>query len=236
MREPAGPSFEVLAERYDAWYDTSTGRVLFDLELAALRPLLAGTSAPRLEVGVGPGRFAAALGLEIGLDPAEQPLCRARSRGVLAVRGAGEDLPVRNGAVGAVVMVATLCFAADPARLLAEAARVLCPGGRLVLGLVPLDSAWGRSYAQQGRSGHPFYRHARFLTLDGHRRLLAAAGLRVIDGRSTLFQSPDGPPAAEPLRHGVVGGAGFVGIAATRNDAGDRDASARDWDLGCHWI
>ncbi|MDA8297493.1 MAG: class I SAM-dependent methyltransferase [Actinomycetota bacterium] len=147
------------------------------------------------------------------------------------MRGAGENLPLRNGAVGAVVMVATLCFATDPARLLAEAARVLWPGGRLVLGLVPLDSAWGRSYAQRGRSGHPFYRHARFLTLEDHRRLLVATGLQVVDGRSTLFQSPDDAPTAEPLRHGLLGGAGFVGIAATRDDAEDPDTSAHDWDL-----
>lgn len=42
--------FEELAARYDAWYDTASGRVLFDLEFGCLHPLVAGTAAPRLEV------------------------------------------------------------------------------------------------------------------------------------------------------------------------------------------
>ncbi len=217
---PAAQAFEDLAERFDAWYGTAAGRVLFDLELAALRPLLAGTARPRLEVGVGSGRFAAALGIEVGLDPAEAPLRLAKARGVRVVRGAGEQLPFRHNTFGAVVLVVTLCFAGDPAGLLAEAGRVLGPGGRLVVGLVPLDSAWGRSYEEKGRAGHPFYRHARFQTVAGHRRMLTTAGLRLVEARSTLFQTPGDEPVAEPVLAGAVAGAGFVALAAQREDAG----------------
>lgn len=212
--EPLAQAFEELAGRYDAWYDTGAGRALFDLELCALRPLLAGTAAPRLEVGVGSGRFAVALDLDAGLDVAGAPLALAKSRGVLAVRGAGERLPFRDGAFGAVTLVVTLCFVEDAAGLLAECARVLGPGGRLVDGLVPLDSAWGRAYEAKGRSGHPFYRHARFLTTAEHRRLLAAAGFRIVDSRSILLQAPGKDPVAEPVQRGAVAGAGFVALAA----------------------
>ena len=90
----SAPAFEDLAERYDAWYDTAPGQVLFDLELGALRPLLAGTAGPRLEVGVGSGRFAAALGIDVGLDPAEAPPRLARARGVRVLRGVGQPAPV----------------------------------------------------------------------------------------------------------------------------------------------
>ena len=162
---PAAQAFEDLADRYDAWYDTESGRVLFDLELGVLRPLLAGTAGPRLEAGVGSGRFAAALGLDVGLDPAEAPLRLAKARGVRVLRGVGSQLPFRDNTFGAVALIVTLCFVENPAGVLAEVGRVLRPGGRLVVGLVPLDSAWGRSYEEKGRSGHPFYRHARFQTL-----------------------------------------------------------------------
>jgi len=202
---PAVQPFEDLAERYDAWYDTAPGRVLFDLELGALRPVLAGTVGPRLEVG---------------LDPAEAPLRLAKARGVRVVRGAGEQLPFRNNTFGAVVLGVTLCFAGDPEGLLAEAVRVLGPGGRLVVGLVPLDSAWGRSYAKKGRAGHPFYRHARFQTLAGHRRMLATAGFRNADSCSTLLQAPCDGPVNEPVQGGVAAGAGFVALAVQREDAG----------------
>ncbi len=208
-----------LADRYDAWYDTAAGRVLFDLELAALGPLLTGTACPRLEVGVGSGRFAAALGVEVGIDPAEAPLRLASSRGVLVVRGSGRALPFPDGCFGAVVLVVTLCFADDPAGVLAEAARVLRPGGRLDLGLVPSDSAWGRSYAEKGRAGHPFYRHARLLSIDVHRRMLVAAGFKIVESRSTLMQAPSDTPVAESVRRGVASGAGFVALAGLKSDA-----------------
>ena len=217
---PAAQAFDDLAERYDVWYHTGPGRVLFDLELAALRPLLDGTGGPRLEVGVGSGRFAAALGIEVGLDPAEAPLRLATARGVRVLRGDGARLPFGDDSFGAVALVVTLCFAEDPAGVLAEVGRVLRPGGRLVVGLVPLDSAWGRSYEEKGRAGHLFYRHARFQTLAEHFRMLATAGLCLVEARSTLLQAPSDEPVAEPVHPGVVVGAGFVALAAQREDAG----------------
>ena len=212
--------FEDLAERYDAWYDTAPGQVLFDLELGALRPLLAGTGGPRLEVGVGSGRFAAALGIEVGLDPAQAPLRLARARGVRVLLGAGSELPFGDNTFGAVALVVTLCFVENPAAVLGEVARVLRPGGRLVVGLVPLDSAWGRSYEEKGRAGHPFYGHARFETLAEHRLMLAVAGFRLVGARSTLFQAPSDEPVAEPVHSGAAAGAGFVALAAEGESAG----------------
>ncbi|MDA8355040.1 MAG: methyltransferase domain-containing protein [Actinomycetota bacterium] len=216
----AAQAFDDLADRYDAWYDTASGRVLFDLELGALRPLLAGTAGPRLEVGVGSGRFAAALGIEVGLDPVEAPLRLARARGVRVLRGVGSQLPFADSTFGAVALIVTLCFVENPAGVLAEVGRVLRPGGRLVVGLVPLDSGWGRLYQEKGRTGHPFYSHARFQTLAEHRLMLALAGFRLVGARSTLFQAPNDQPVAEPVREDTVSGAGFVALAAQRESAG----------------
>ena len=216
----AAQAFDGLAERYGAWYDTASGQVLFDVDLGALRPLLAGTAGPRLEVGVGSGRFAAALGLEVGLDPAETPLRLAKARGVRVLRGVGSQLPFADNTFEAVAVIVTLCFVEEPAAVLAEVGRVLRPDGRLVVGLVALDSAWGRSYVEKGRAGHPFYNHARFETLAEHHLMLAVAGFRLVEARSTLFQAPSDEPVAEPVRSDVVAGAGFVALAAQRESAG----------------
>ena len=213
-QRPGLNAFEEFAARYDAWYDAAPGRLLFALELACLRPLVPGGPGPRLEVGVGSGRFAAALGLEVGLDSAAVPLRLAARRGVDVVQGAGEQLPFGDGTFAGVVLVVTLCFAGDPAALLGEARRVLAPSGRLVTGVVPLDSAWGRRYEAQGRAGHPFYQGARLLTVAEHHRLLTDAGFIVTGANSTLTQAPSDDPVEEEAQNGVVSGAGFVALQA----------------------
>jgi len=221
------PVFEELAGRYDAWYDTAHGQLLFALERDCLRRLVPLGLRPGLEVGVGSGRFAAALGLEIGIDPALAPLRLAAGRSVAVVQGTGEHLPFADRSLGTVVVVVTLCFADDPAALLGEARRVLAPSGRFVAGVVPLDSAWGRRYAAQGRAGHPFYSGARFLTVDEHRRLLADAGFTITGACSTLTCAPNDDLVAEQVHEGVVPGAGFVALQARLGHRPRRNAPPR---------
>lgn len=188
MKVRSAAVFERLAGRYDAWYEGPTGRVLFPVELGCLAPLLAPTGRPRLEVGVGSGRFATGLGVGMGLDPAAAPLRLARSRGVTAVQGVGERLPFADGAFGAVLLVVTLCFADDPRAIVGEARRVLRGGGALVLGMVFADSPWGRWYRAKWARGHPFYAGARFLTPRPGRRV--AGRRRVRAGGGPVFAAP----------------------------------------------
>ena len=202
--------FERLAARYDAWYDGPAGAAVFPSEVSCLRPLLAGLPRPWAEVGVGSGRFAAALGVEVGLDPAAAPLALAASRGVHVIRGTGERLPFRSGVLGAVLIVVTMCFADDPAALLAEARRVTRADGAVVLGEVFAESAWGRWYERKGAAGHPFYAAARFMTRDQTLAVVTAAGLRVQAARSTLCQPPTDAPQREPAHEGETAAAGFV--------------------------
>jgi SAM-dependent methyltransferase len=202
--------FERLAARYDAWYEGPAGAVVFPAEVACLQPLLEGLPRPWAEIGVGSGRFAAALGVDVGLDPAAAPLALAASRGIHAIRGVGERLPLRSGAFGALLIVVTVCFADDPAALLAEARRVTRDDGAVVLGEVFAESAWGRFYQRKGAAGHPFYSAARFLTRDETLTLVNGAGLRVVTARSTLCQPPSDTPAPGPACDGEAGAAGFV--------------------------
>jgi SAM-dependent methyltransferase len=206
----AADLFERLAARYDAWYEGPAGAAVFPSELACLRPLLDGLPRPWAEIGVGSGRFAAALGVDVGLDPAAAPLALAASRGIHVVRGVGERLPFRSGVFGAVLVVVTVCFADDPAALLAEARRVTRNDGAVILGEVFAESAWGRFYQRKGAAGHPFYSAARFLTRDDTMTLVSAAGLRVQAARSTLCQPPADAPQPEPARDGEAAAAGFV--------------------------
>lgn len=49
--------FEREAARYDAWFDSEDGRMLFSSELLGLRQLSEVLPRPWLEVGVGTGRL-----------------------------------------------------------------------------------------------------------------------------------------------------------------------------------
>ena len=203
-------------ERYDAWYDTPGGRILFENELAAIRTLWREEFRPALEVGVGTGRFAAALGLEHGVDPASRALEIAAARGVTVANASGECLPYASGTFGVVVYLSTLCFAPSPRALFIEAARVLRPGGHILLGDFPADSAWGRFYAAKRDAGHPIFRYARFYSIGELVRVLGETGFTVTAASSTLVTPPESDPVPEIPRAGIDEACGFVCLLATR--------------------
>jgi len=207
--------FEELAERYDAWYDGSVGRIAFPLEVAVLQPLLMGSPKPWIEIGVGSGRFAKELQVDIGVDPAMKPLLLARQRNIAVVQAVGENLPFRDASFGAVLIVVTLCFVSDPVCVLREARRVLRDDGSLVLGMIFADSPWGEFYKRKASEGHPFYSSAHFLSRTDLKQMLDFVGFRVVAARSTLRQPPsDFSLHPEPVLDGDLPDAGFVGWKA----------------------
>jgi SAM-dependent methyltransferase len=127
-------SFDRAAGDYDAqrerlWQAEATA--------AALEPWL-HPEAPVIEAGVGTALIAGALrgrGLDVfGFDLSERMLHRALER--LPGRVAAADaqrLPLGGGAAGSVYFVHVLHLVADVRATLAEAARVLRPGGRLLV-------------------------------------------------------------------------------------------------------
>lgn len=209
--------FDALAASYDAWYD-GKGRLAFAIELAALRPLLPELPRPWLEVGVGTGRFAQALGIGVGVDPSPELLKLARQRGISAIQASGEALPFADAAFGTVFLLTTWEFLAEPERVLAEIRRVLRPEGRLVNACLDRDGKWGASYVEKGRAGHPLFSHARFDTFAEVKRISEAAGFVVTGVVSTLFQGPGETTVMEEPKAGFQRGASFVVIVAQRSD------------------
>lgn len=208
--------FEKLAQRYDTWYEGAVGRVAFPTEVECLRPLLSGLPKPHLEVGIGSGRFAQALGVEVGLDPARSMLRLAHQRELSVVQGMGERLPFPDEIFGAVLLVVTLCFVDDPLLVLRESARLVCPGGAVVLGLVLRESPWAEAYLEKGRRGHPFYAAAHFYPLREVEEMLESVGLQVRRYRSILCQTPSEAPSREPPLEGYLPEAGFTCLLASK--------------------
>lgn len=194
-----------LADDYDHWFDSPEGKELFQIELACVQDVIGDAQGRWLEVGVGTGRFAAALGIREGLDP----LVLAKSRGIDARQGTAEQLPYADVAFDGVLLVATLCFIADPRPAMKEFQRVIKPGGRLVIGMIPADSPWGQLYAEKGRKGHPFYSTAHFHTAPEVISLAENAEFRFVRASSCLRNPPDAPQA-KTIEPRIAENAGFV--------------------------
>lgn len=124
----------------DGWFFDRVAP-LYDLfvpavDEAALERALAVAEGPVeriLDVGGGTGRVARTLPGAVVVDASRPMLRRARSRGLPTVQGDAARLPVRDGAVDAVVVVDALHHFPDAAGAASAAARALRPGGVLVV-------------------------------------------------------------------------------------------------------
>lgn len=205
--------FDALAAEYDAWFESERGRAVFAQEVECLRRLMSPTIGRWLEVGVGTGRFAAALGVAEGIDPSDSMRALAEGRGVKTVNGVGEHLPYARGSFDGLLMTTTLCFLDEPETTLQECHRVLKDSGRLVAGLIPAGSSWGRHYVRKAAEGHPIYSAATFHAPAEVIGLASVAGFSLQAACSCLLTPPESVCGVERPHEGIVPEAGFVALA-----------------------
>lgn len=186
---PDSTPFDSLSGDYDAWFDTHES--LYRLELEAIRRMIPSPSGNGLEVGVGTGRFAEPLGIRTGLEPSGAMAALAEQRGITVAKGCAEALPFPEDTFDFVLMVTVICFLNDPEQALAEAYRVIKPGGSLIIGYVDRDTPLGQSYLSQ-KEESPYYRNADFYSSEEIRELMKRAGFSAIGFVQTLFPEDSG--------------------------------------------
>jgi len=182
--------------------------------------LLSGAAAGArvLDLACGPGfltmAFAARCGSAGGVDATEPFLAMARAeaarRGLTNVEfraGNVEQLPFDRGVFDIVSCRAAVHHFARPDRVLAEAARVVAPGGRVVIAdmLTSEDEAKAEYHNRVERLCDPT--HVRALPATEFERLFAGAGLAVRSATSLSIDyeleewmahgGPDGATAAQ---------------------------------------
>ena len=208
---PRVAPFNDYHQRYEAWFEKH--KAAYISELLALRPFVPWEGRG-IEIGVGSGRFAAPLGVQVGLDPSTAMLIHAAARGIQTVEGRAENLPFAVGTFDYALVVTTICFVDSPTQMFSETHRVLRPGGRLVIGFIDRESALGQDYlAHQAES--VFYREATFYSADEVERLLLECGFSISGWGQTLALPLPETREIEPLRPGR-GKCAFVVVAATR--------------------
>jgi SAM-dependent methyltransferase len=209
--------FDTFAHEYDSWFDNE-GSLIYKIELKAFQEVLPSLSKPWLEVGVGSGRFAKAIGIDTGIDPSINLLKIARRRGINVFHGSGEYSLFERETFGTVFLIVTLCFVKSPAAIIRQARRVLKQDGKLAIGLVLRENPWGDYYQNKKWQGHRFYRHATFYSFEEVQGYLKKTGFSIEQVLSTLFQKPGEVKRMEiPLKH-FYRDAGFVVIVAGKRD------------------
>jgi demethylmenaquinone methyltransferase/2-methoxy-6-polyprenyl-1,4-benzoquinol methylase len=126
------PDYSRQAVRYDETRAASQSVV------RQLREALEGTSGRRLaDIGGGTGNYALALKRAgwnpVVVDRSTEMLARAAVKGLETVEADAQRLPFEEQSFDAAMMISMLHHVEDRAAALAEACRILRPGGRLVV-------------------------------------------------------------------------------------------------------
>lgn len=213
---------------YESWRATSLGAVTEAIEQRLILDLMGDLAGVHvLDVGCGDGALvcaAASRGAEAtGVDPDPAMLAAARTRadkdGITAafLEGRIERLPFPDAAFDVVVSITVLCFV--PNAPVAEA-RVLRPGGRLVLGELGRWSLWALVRRLRGWLGSATWKAAHFRTGTELRALANQMGLSVTAIRGAVFYPPVGilaralAPLDSWLGRLTTVGAAFIALTA----------------------
>jgi SAM-dependent methyltransferase len=217
---PGVAVWEPLASLYEDWFETVQGAFVAARELEALaRALPSGQPGRAVEVGAGTGFIARALCARGWRIDAVEPSGAMREAG--STRSAGlsivwhgasaEALPFPTGTFDLAVFFTSLEFVHDPGRALAEALRVLRPGGSLLAGILDARSPWVALYRHLADRGAPPWNVARFFVPADLEQLVGHVAECC---ERAIFMAPDAaPPYVEADAAGLrAGNQGSIAI------------------------
>jgi len=170
---------------YENWFERN--KFAYQSELAAIKEFIP-IHQRGIEIGIGSGRFAAPLGIEIGIDPSPRMREIAKSYGLEVYGAVAEALPFSDGSFDFALMVTTICFLDDVEAALKEAYRVIKPSGSLIIGFIDRNSPLGKLY-QQHKKKSVFYSMATFYSVNEIVSQLEKVGFKRFNFVQTIFHN-----------------------------------------------
>jgi ubiquinone biosynthesis O-methyltransferase len=220
-------------EAYARWRGSELGATTERLERKLVLELAGDIRGCKiLDIGCGDGALTidlARLGADVaGIDASAEMIDaakeRARRRNVdvaFYVASAG-NLPFGREQFDVVTAITILCFVDDAAPVFREIARVLRPGGRVVIGELGKWSSWAAARRVRAWLGASLWRQGRFRTAKALTELARQADLVVTEQRGAIYYPRSRlaarllSPCDAALGRLTTLGAGFVAIAATK--------------------
>ena len=183
--------FDRIAQRYDSWYQTKTGRYVDRTEKWLIFSMLRKKSGKALDLGCGTGNYTLELkkrGFDVvGIDASEKMVEIARSKGLNCIKGDAYALPFPDRSFDLVMSVTMFEFIHEPERVVEEIKRVLKPGGEVIIGTMNGRSAWFAFKRLKSLFVETAYRYARFYTPGELESLLLNAGFREVESAGVIF-------------------------------------------------
>jgi ubiquinone/menaquinone biosynthesis C-methylase UbiE len=202
--------FEDYTEKYENWFDNNKFAYLSELE--GIKSLI--TKGGGIEIGVGTGKFAEALGIEFGIDPSLTMLKVAQKRKIKVIRGVGEHLPIQDDSFDFALLVTTLCFLKDTEQTFKEIKRILKKNGT-ILAFIDRESFLGMLYMKK-KEKNTFYEFADFYSVKEVKEKLEKAGFSNPKIKQTLFSLPEEIKNIDDIKDGY-GKGGFTIIRMRKN-------------------
>ena len=186
------------APEYDKWYDSPLGSLVDEIETETVFSLLKPEKDMRiLDAGCGTGNFSIKLakkGVDVtGTDISQGMLDFAIQKAKLQnldidfIRANAGDLPFNDDSFDAAVAVTSFEFFDNIQEKADEIFRVVKPGGRVVIGTINMDSAWGKLYMSDYFRENTVFKYANFLNREGLENI---RGGELIEIRESLFFPP----------------------------------------------
>jgi len=195
--------FDSKADTYDSWYMTPLGAYEDELESALVfkhAGVVRGKTV--LDVGCGTGlysiRFSEAgadvTAVDISSRMIEIARRKAQDRGqyIWFDQADMSKLPYENRTFDVVLSITALEFSDDPLSALMEMARVLKPGGKLIVGVLNSDSPWADARRERAKREESIYGSANFLSPKELRQLFHRTGtFGALTMESCIYTLPD---------------------------------------------